>query len=109
VSRLGHLAYGATTPGTGRSPGARVRVRLREGRAIYGRRRPPTSRRVRAVAGTVGASLVFTNARRLAFTFGPNLDIKVSGGTSAALYGMSTTLDEKVLEIGAQAGLVVTL
>lgn len=61
------------------------------------------------IAGTVEAPLVFTIAPRVAFTFGPTFDISFSGGTSATLYGMSTTVDEKVLEIGAQAGLLVTL
>ena len=61
------------------------------------------------IAGTVEAPFVFTIAPRVAFTFGPTLDISFSGGTSETLYGMSATVDQKVLEIGAQAGLVVTL
>jgi hypothetical protein len=62
------------------------------------------------IAGTVEAPLVFTIAPRVAFTFGPTFDISFSGGHSDTITGYpTTTIDEKVLEIGAQAGLVVTL
>jgi len=68
-----------------------------------------TSQSSHLIAGTVEAPFVFTIAPRVAFTFGPTFDISFSGGSSATLYGMSVTVDDKVLEIGAQAGLVITL
>ena len=61
------------------------------------------------IAGTVEAPFVFTIAPRVAFTFGPTFDISFSGGTSTTVSGMTGTVDQKVLEIGAQAGLVITL
>lgn len=62
------------------------------------------------IAGTVEAPLVFTVAPRVAFTFGPTFDISFSGSRSQTPAGSgTTTIDEKVMEIGAQAGLVVTL
>jgi hypothetical protein len=64
------------------------------------------------VAGTIEAPFVFTFAPRVAFTFGPTFDMSFSGGRSvtANVYNNGgTTVDQKVLEIGAQAGLVITL
>ena len=63
------------------------------------------------IAGTLEAPLVFTIAPRVAFTFGPTFDMTFSGGRSLTTSGSGTssTVDEKVMEIGAQAGLVVTL
>jgi hypothetical protein len=61
------------------------------------------------IAGTIEAPFVFTIAPRVAFTFGPTFDMTFSGGTTTSGYGASATVDERVLEIGAQAGLVVTL
>ena len=62
------------------------------------------------VAATVEAPFVFTIAPRLAFTFGPTFDMSFSGAQSTTVTGYgTTTVDEKVLEIGAQAGFVITL
>jgi hypothetical protein len=63
------------------------------------------------IAGTVEAPFVFTIAPRVAFTFGPTFDMSFSGGRSltASGYNGSISVDQKVMEIGAQAGLVVTL
>lgn len=63
------------------------------------------------IAGTIEAPFVFTIAPRIAFTFGPTFDMSFSGGRSVNTSGTGTsaTVDEKVMEIGAQAGLVVTL
>ena len=62
-------------------------------------------------AGTIEAPFVFTIAPRIAFTFGPTFDMTFTGGRSVSTSGStpSVTVDEKVMEIGAQAGLVVTL
>jgi hypothetical protein len=63
------------------------------------------------IAGTVEAPFVFTIAPRVAFTFGPTFDMSFSGGRSltSSAYNGSVKVDERVMEIGAQAGLVVTL
>jgi hypothetical protein len=63
------------------------------------------------VAATVEAPFVFTIAPRVAFTFGPTFDMTFSSGVSANQPGGSgsANADAKVMEIGAQAGLVVTL
>ncbi len=63
------------------------------------------------VAATAEAPLVFTIAPRVAFTFGPTFDMTFSSGVSVnqAGYTGSASADAKVLEIGVQAGLVVTL
>jgi hypothetical protein len=65
------------------------------------------------IAGTLEAPFVFTIAPRVALTFGPTFDMTFSGGRSTTASvsgtGTSSTVDEKVMEIGAQAGLVVTL
>jgi hypothetical protein len=69
-----------------------------------------TSSTSHLIAATVEAPFVFTLAPRVAFTFGPTFDISFSGSQSATVTGYgTTTIDEKVLEIGAQAGFVVTL
>jgi hypothetical protein len=63
-------------------------------------------------AATVEAPLVFTVAPRAAFTFGPTLDVTFSGGATIdqpSSYGGTAGGDARVLEIGAQAGFVVTL
>ena len=62
------------------------------------------------VAATVEAPFIFTIAPRVAFTFGPTFDMSFSGKQSVTLTGYGTnTVDERVLEIGAQAGFVITL
>ncbi len=63
------------------------------------------------IAGTVEAPFVITIAPRVAVTFGPTFDMSFTGGRSLTVSGsgQSVTVDEKVMEIGAQAGLVVTL
>jgi hypothetical protein len=63
------------------------------------------------IAATVEAPFVFTIAPRVAFTFGPTFDYAFSGGNKVNQTGgyAGSTVDDRVLEIGAQAGLVVTL
>jgi hypothetical protein len=65
------------------------------------------SESLKLIAATVDAPLVFTLVPRVAFTFGPTFDITFSGNISAS--GGAGTIDVSVLEIGVQAGLVVTL
>ncbi len=63
------------------------------------------------IAATVEAPFVFTIAPRVALTFGPTFDYAFSGGDKVNQTGSyaGSTVDDRVLEIGAQAGLVVTL
>ncbi len=59
-------------------------------------------------AATVDAPFVVTVAPHVALSFGPTFDITFNGSASAGgTYGGSA--DVSVMEIGAQAGLVVTL
>jgi len=63
-------------------------------------------------AGTVEAPFVFTIAPRVALTFGPTFDMTFSSGVSVnqpSSYGGTTGAVAKVMEVGAQAGLVITL
>ncbi|HLK89063.1 MAG TPA: hypothetical protein VKZ18_04160 [Polyangia bacterium] len=61
-------------------------------------------------AATIDAPFIITVAPRVAVTFGPTLDVTFSGSAKADLgaYGAGSA-DAHLLEIGAQAGLVVTL
>jgi hypothetical protein len=63
------------------------------------------------IAATFEAPVVFTVAPRIAFTFGPTVDYAFSGNSksNATSTYAGSTLDDQVLEIGAQAGLVITL
>ncbi len=63
------------------------------------------------IAATLEAPFVLTVAPRIAFTFGPTLDYAFSGSskTDATPGYTGSTLDDRALEIGAQAGLVLTL
>jgi hypothetical protein len=64
---------------------------------------------LRLFAATVDAPFVVTVAPHVAFTFGPTFDITFNGSASTSGSYGGASEDISVLEVGAQAGLVVTL